>query len=182
MFGFKKATELPERLVQARTRYASSVQVLADLQEKKRDLKQELGELSVKHGELTEKLTRLPGQRQDLQAELSRLSEERELVERELSILEKRIDGTRVELERTRSAVWEEVLAVLVEQAPPGIGEWLSKTCTAAQLVKRCDGLCTVLDRIGWTMPENRTRESIGGQEFSYYAQELRKEFSLPHE
>ena len=189
MFGFKTTTELPESLIEARTRYATSVQVLADLQEKRRGLQQELGGLSVKHGELTVKIKQCPGHGEDLdqrltelEAELKRLIEERELIERELAVLEKRADSARAEHDRMRTVVWEEVLAVLLEQAPPGLLEWLSKTCTAAYHVKRCDALGTVLHRIQWTPPVNRDRGSAEGREFAHYAEKLRKEFNLPHE
>lgn len=189
MFGFKTAVEFPESLVQARTRYATALQVLADLQDKRRDGNLELAALNVKQDELKAKIKQRPGhgeevdqQLLDLEAELARLLQERELVERELLVLEKRADKARAEIERTRAAMWEEVLAVLLEQAPPGLKEWLAKACTAAQLVKRCDAVGTVLDRIGWTPPLNRDRGSAEGQEFTYYAQEMQKEFSLPHE
>lgn len=181
MFGFNKTIELPETLVQARTRYATSVQVLAGLLDKKRDLKLELARLNGRHDELT-KVKQCHGESLELKTELTRLIEEKELVERELVVLEKRTDGARADIERTRAVVWEEVLAVLLEQAPPGLKEWLSKTCAAAQLVKRCDALGTVLDRIGWTPPLNRDRGSAEGQEFAHYRQELLKEFSLPSE
>lgn len=199
MFGRKKTAtatmELPEALVEARTRYAASVQVVADLQQKRCDRKQELRDLTVKLGEIKAKINELPlikhhalvnaerdpskqseveavNQRLTvLEAELKSLIEVREGVENELPALEKKITGALVTLERHRANVWEEVLSALVANAPPGLHEWLSKTWAAAQLVRRGSPVNMVLDRTGWTEPNN----------LAHSLEELRAEFSLPN-
>jgi predicted nuclease with TOPRIM domain len=198
MFGRNQTAQLPASFLDIRSRFASQLKRRNELLERRLEMIASLKDMNAKLEALPSERksisdshyyallaaakdpTKQSGAEEceqrlrALDAEHVHLTETRDVAERELPIVEKTLDGVQVELERQRACLWEEVLSALVAKAPPGIPEWLSKTCAAAQLVQRGNPVHLVLGRIGWPPPD--------GRELSHYIAELRKEFSLPHE